>query len=583
MQNPTGQTLETAPVQEVLKSHKKRRVWLWLLLLGLGAGGAYYYFIYLREPEVILPTYQTAHLEQGDVTATLLVTGTLQPLKQVDISTEISGQVMEVKVSSGASVKTGDVLARLDPKQQEDAIDKAKAALISAKANAAQSRTQVTQADVKIIQAEAGLRQAQATMRQTVAQTEQAETQVAQQGNTIQQELANIETAQLAIQEAKTQLNRLLALKAETNGKLPSAQELETARVNLQKAQNQEKVNRASLKSAQQQAKGSSANVRSSQASHQANQANLDSVKAAIDSAKAERISAIAGLESAEANVASAEAALRTETNKLSKTTITSPLNGVVLKQSIETGQTVFATASTPPVLFTLIDSLQRMRLRVFVDETNIGLITTEQTATFTVDAWPKNSYKAKITSIGINAETKENIVTYPVDFEVNNEDLRLKPGMTATTSIALQQVKNVLKVPNAALYYVPSVMPALENEIDNEPKQASAPVSTEPTAVDTTDSPPDPTAAEPNENVNQDSDTPTSTPPSAEDENQAQIWVLKDKTPYAVTIKKGLTDGKFTEVAQVISGELPKDAQVIVGEEELESEIDPAAAPPLF
>lgn len=542
-----NQNLATSSVQAVLKSQRKghKGRWLLLILVLVGLGAVYYYFQYLQNPELPKPIYQTEALKRGDLTTTLLATGNLQPLKQVDIGTEISGKVIEVKVAAGAEVKEGEVLAKLDTKQQEDAIDKAKAALTAAKASAAQAHTQVTQAEVKILQTEASFKQAKAHIAQAEAQTDQAQAQVAQQGSQIQQELANVESAKVALQDSQAQFERLQKLYTETQGKLPSAQELATARTNWQKAINQEKASRASLSSAQRQVQGSSANVRSTQANVEANQANLESAKAAIDSAKAERLSALAGLESAEANVASAEAALRTEINNLSKTIIKSSLDGVVLKQLIESGQTVFAT-SPSPVLFTLVDSLTRMRLRVFVDETGIGQIAKDQEASFTVDAWPKRSYAAKITDIGINSELKDNIVTYPVDLQINNEDLSLKPGMTATATIKTQTVKNVLKVPNAALYYTPT--PSLT--------EGSEPI-------------PDGTLLPPP------SDKPLQIPVESESEEAVetdltQVWLLKDDAPLAVKVKTGITNGKYTEVTELETQQLVEGAIIILGEDEL-------------
>lgn len=582
MQASINQNLETTPVQEVLKSNRRSGKWFWLflILLAFGAGGGYYYFNYWLPPEIPKPTYQTEALQQGDLATTLLVAGNLLPIRQVDISTEITGTVIEVKVSSGAEVKEGDILARLDPKQQEEAIDKAKAALTSAKASAAQAKTQVLQADSKILQAEAGWKQAQAQLIQAEAQNEQAQAQAAQQGNQIQQEVTNIETAKLATQEAKAHLDRLQKLYTESQGKLPARQELEIARINWQKALNQEKNSRTTLASAQRQTQSNSANVRSTQANTVATQANLDNVQAAIDIAKADKDNALAGLESAEANVASAEAALRTEINNLSKATIKSSLNGIVLKQLIEPGQTVFAT-SPPPVLFTLVDSLTRMRLRVFIDEAGISQVAKGQDAIFTVDAWPKRSYTAKITDIGLNSELKDNIVTYPIDLLIMNDDLSLKPGMTATATITTQTVKNVLQVPNVALYYTPTTMAAQDEMPASEPTsalpaetatpettpstQASAESSLEQAASTTSEIEPEP--------------TPTSSQPDETDQGEtAQIWILKDEQPIAVQVKTGITNGKYTEVTELNTQHLVTGAMIILGEEEIQGEENASA-----
>lgn len=590
MQASINQNLETTPVQEVLKSNRRSGKWFWLflILLAFGAGGSYYYFNYWLPPETPKPIYQTEALQQGDLATTLLVAGNLLPIRQVDISTEITGTVIEVKVPSGAEVKEGDILARLDPKQQEEAIDKAKAALTSAKASAAQAKTQVLQADSKILQAEAGWKQAQAQLIQAEAQNEQAQAQAAQQGNQIQQEVTNIETAKLATQEAKAHLDRLQKLYTESQGKLPARQELEIARINWQKALNQEKNSRTTLASAQRQTQSNSANVRSTQANTVATQANLDNVQAAIDIAKADKDNALAGLESAEANVASAEAALRTEINNLSKATIKSSLNGIVLKQLIEPGQTVFAT-SPPPVLFTLVDSLTRMRLRVFIDEAGISQVAKGQDASFTVDAWPKRSYTAKITDIGINSELKDNIVTYPVDLLITNDDLSLKPGMTATATITTQTAKDVLQVPTAALYYTPTTVEAQDETPAPEPTAAQpAEETSTPTTTPSTQTSAE-SSSEQSEQLEQAASTTseiepepaaTNAKPDAADQSEtAQIWILKDEQPVAVQVKTGITNGKYTEVTELDTHHLVTGAMIILGEEEIQGEENASAA----
>ena len=187
------------------------------------------------------------------------------------------------------------------------------------------------------------------------------------------------------------------------------------------------------------------------------------------------------------------------------------------------------------------------MRLRVFVDETGIGQVAKDQEASFTVDAWPKRSYAAKITDIGINSELKDNIVTYPVDLQINNEDLSLKPGMTATATIKTQTVKNVLKVPNAALYYTPT--PSLTE-------------GSEPMLPDGTPLPPP-------------SDKPLQIPVEPESEealetDMTQVWLLKDDAPLAVKVKTGITNGKYTEVTELETQQLVEGAIIILGEEEL-------------
>ena len=174
----------------------------------------------------------------------------------------------------------------------------------------------------------------------------------------------------------------------------------------------------------------------------------------------------------ARAAVAQAQANLDAVKTDLSKTDIKSPINGVVLVRSVEPGQTVAASLQAP-VLFTLAEDLRKMELHVDVDEADIGSVQIGQQATFTVDAFPNRQFHAKITRVdyasnntqkstsssgqGSQASaTSTGVVTYETVLEVDNSDLSLRPGMTATAEIVTTSIKDAVLVPNAALRFTP-------------------------------------------------------------------------------------------------------------------------------
>ena len=179
-------------------------------------------------------------------------------------------------------------------------------------------------------------------------------------------------------------------------------------------------------------------------------QTELDAAEAAFERAKAD-------VASSNAAVSQAEATLETYETDLSKTIIHSPINGVVLTRSVEPGQTV-AAAFQAPVLFTLAEDLTQMELHVDVDEADIGQVKEGQEAVFTVDAYPDRTFQAKIIQIRYGSQTVEGVVTYETVLKVDNSDLSLRPGMTATADITVKKIENAVLIPNTALRFSPPV-----------------------------------------------------------------------------------------------------------------------------
>ncbi len=215
---------------------------------------------------------------------------------------------------------------------------------------------------------------------------------------------------------------------------------LESARANVLKAQASFKQARSKLSQLMRARKLSGGKVPS--------QAEMDIAEAALQSARADNAGA-------EANVSEAKAALEVRETDLSKAVIRSPINGIVLSRHVEPGQTVAASLQTP-VLFTLAEDLKEMELHVDVDEADVGRVNTGQTATFAVDAYPNRSFPAKVTEVRFSPKTVEGVVTYETLLAVDNSDLSLRPGMTATADIVVKRLKDALLVPNAALRFTP-------------------------------------------------------------------------------------------------------------------------------
>jgi HlyD family secretion protein len=181
--------------------------------------------------------------------------------------------------------------------------------------------------------------------------------------------------------------------------------------------------------------------------------------KAELDGARATLARAVADSASARAGIKDAKAALSTDQTNLSKASIVAPTDGVVLTRAVDPGNTVAASLQAV-TLFTVAEDLSRLRLWVYVDEADVGAIRQGQGATFTVSAYLGRKYPAVITRVGLGSTITDSVVTYLTYLDVDNADLSLRPGMTATATITATKRDNVLLVPNAALRFSPSAAP---------------------------------------------------------------------------------------------------------------------------
>jgi HlyD family secretion protein len=178
--------------------------------------------------------------------------------------------------------------------------------------------------------------------------------------------------------------------------------------------------------------------------------------KVELDSSRASLARSLADETSARASITDARAALSTDQINLSKASIAAPADGVVLTRSVDPGNAVAASLQAV-TLFTVADSLAQLRLWVYVDEADVGAVKLGQNASFTVSAYPSRKYPARITRVGFGSTITDNVVTYLTYLDVDNTDLSLRPGMTATASIIANERKDVLLVPNAALRFTPT------------------------------------------------------------------------------------------------------------------------------
>jgi HlyD family secretion protein len=184
--------------------------------------------------------------------------------------------------------------------------------------------------------------------------------------------------------------------------------------------------------------------------------AKYNEATAALEQAQAQTTSSRADVAQAQAQVEQAKAAVETARLNLSYATISSPVDGVVVSRSVDVGQTVAASLQTP-TLFVIANDLTKMQVNASVDEADVGHLAENAPVSFFVDAYPHETFNGRISEIRLNPQTVQNVVTYSVIVDVNNPDLKLRPGMTANVTMTIAQRNNVLKVANAALRYEPA------------------------------------------------------------------------------------------------------------------------------
>jgi HlyD family secretion protein len=235
----------------------------------------------------------------------------------------------------------------------------------------------------------------------------------------------------------------------------------------------------------------------------------------------------VAAEASARANVTSARATLATDETNLSKASIRSPLDGVVLSRSVDPGNAVAASLQAV-TLFSVAENLTQLRLDVNVDEADVGSVKAGQQASFTVSAYPARRYPATIQRVAFGSTKTDNVVTYVTTLNVDNTDLSLRPGMTAAATIVAVERNDVLLVPNTALRFSPSTA----NASGAKPGGSSTVMSTLMPRMPRTSAPR--RATETNGNA----------------PGTRQIWLLKDGQPVAQTVQTGISDGRHTEVS---------------------------------
>lgn len=227
-----------------------------------------------------------------------------------------------------------------------------------------------------------------------------------------------------------------------------------------------------------------------------------------FDTAETNYETAKASVSAAKSQVGQSEAALSLAETNLHYTKIVSPVDGIVVSRNVDVGQTVAASFQTP-TLFSIAQDLTKMQIDTNVAEADIGNVKVKQDVEFTVDAYPDTTFKGKVWQVRNAPITVQNVVTYDVVIQVDNSELKLKPGMTANVSIIISIKKDVLKIPNAALRFKPV-------EKDKTTAQAKG----------------------------------------------SGVWILEKDKPKRIPVSLGISDGSYTDL---VSGKISEGQELIV------------------
>jgi len=450
--------------------------------------------------------FMTAKVERGSIRNTVSATGTLQAVTTVQVGSQVSGTIAALYADFNSTVKKGQLIAQLDPSILQ--------------AQVASSRANLDQARADLIDAQARILAAKATVENQRAGVSSA--------------TANLAALRAQLDDAASFVKRQEAL---SESGLIAQRDLETSRTTYKAAQARYDQAEAQLQQAQ-VSERSAAN------------AGLTQAEAQVKQAQARVQQAVAALQLAEVN--------------LSHTTIRSPIDGVVVSRNVDVGQTVAASLSAP-TLFTIANDLTQMQVIASIDQADIGSISQSSRATFTVDAFPGQTFEGAIGQLRLNPQNVQNVVTYNVMIDVRNSDLKLMPGMTTNLAFVVAERADVVKIPNAALRFTPPGMtPEKIRELVRSSRGAG-----ENAAQGSGRQRPGTRPGEPRTNVGEARQGGGGSSGGATavlgDNSSRLVWALgPDKQLQPRRIRVGVSDGVMTEVVQ---GNLRPDDLIIVGQ----------------
>jgi HlyD family secretion protein len=516
---------------------------LWLILVAAIAISSYFSWHWYTSKGAAV-TYRSAAVARGNLLATISATGSLEPEDSIDVGAQVAGQISRFGTEGGkpdgkpldrrSIVKTGDLLALIDPSLYKMALESAQAQLAQSNAQLAQSNAQLAQSNSQLVQSNANLAQCDANIKKAQADIQQMEAKKIQ---------------------AEQDWSRAQKLKKETPEALA-----DTTYDSYQATYLTAVANLASANAALDQVKAAQAQA----------QAAAVQAGAAIEQSKA-------GIQLAQASIKQSHASVDLAQRNVDYCTITSPVDGEVIDRRVNIGQTVVSSLNAPS-LFLIAKDLTRMVIWVSVNEADIGSIHNGQPVTFTVDARPGVTFPGTVTKVRFDATMTQNVVTYPVEVSAKNPDGLLYPYMTANVQFELDRRTDVLKVPNGALRYVPTaeeqVAPESRADLDKlaqrggsqEGLQTGNDAPSEENAAEAPASQPTEVRHKyPHGDSSEASTKPAGSQRAKKGHDKGLLWVLEGEFLKPIKVRLGMSDGTMTEVQ---GQDLKEGLKVVVSEQ---------------
>jgi HlyD family secretion protein len=390
--NDSAPVLERARIVSQPQHSSRPKLWFGSAAAILLMASAVLLRRYYGAEQVLL--FQTAAVERGDIESAVSATGSCNAVVTVDVGSQVSGNIKALYADFNTRVKSGQLVALIDPDSFEARVQQARASWESSKANVANVQANVKKTEADIYNAHA------VELSQEAAVTKAA----------------------AAVIDAQAKRARRIELNRQG---IIAREDLDTAQATYDEAV-------AEQKAAEAQREAAKRSVEAAEASHQA---------------------ALMQVSMAEAQVNQNLAALNQASIELAHTRILAPVDGTVIARRMDVGQTVAASFQAPTI-FQIAQDLTKMQVDTNVDEADVGRLRVSQPAAFTVDSYPTTVFHGTVTQIRQAPINVQNVITYDAVVEVSNPDLKLFPGMTANVRIVTDRKAQALKLPNAALRF---------------------------------------------------------------------------------------------------------------------------------
>lgn len=384
----------SAPAPLAPSGIRRFRKWAWVIIVAVLLFAGWRAWQSYAQAKV---TFETVALERGTVQASITATGTLNPVVNVQVGSQVSGNIKALYADFNTKVQKGQLVAEIDPQMFQAQVDQQKGAAGSGASAVATAQAQVERAKADV----AGAIANRDNLKSVLAKDK-----------------ANALNAQVQWQRSETLFKDGVV----------SQQDHDIAK----------------------------AAYDASQAQLTADQSQIDAADHNIQSAQEQVKVAMTQLNGARAQASQSQAALKQAQINLDHTRIVAPVSGTVIARHFDVGQTVAASFQAPDI-FDIAQDLTQMQVDTNVDESDVGSIRAGQPATFTVDAYPGTIFRGKVTDVRKAPIVAQNVVTYDVVIAVSNPDIKLFPGMTANVTVVTARVDDTLRVPNSALRFRPS------------------------------------------------------------------------------------------------------------------------------